>query len=68
MTRTLTLLAYAALAATAVGLEIAARRRRIYATFGEALSVALHRRPVRLLVLAGWLWLGWHLFVRVDWT
>jgi hypothetical protein len=20
-----------------------------------------------LVVLAGWLWLGWHVFVRVDW-
>jgi hypothetical protein len=68
MTRTLTLLAYAAVVATGVGLEIAARRGRNYATFGEALSVAMRRRPVRLLVLTASLWLGWHLFVRVDWA
>jgi Family of unknown function (DUF6186) len=66
MTRTLTLLGYAVVAAAAVGLELAARRG-MCATFGEALSAAVRRRPVRLLLIAGWLWLGWHVFVRVDW-
>ncbi|MGH2395065.1 MAG: DUF6186 family protein [Candidatus Limnocylindria bacterium] len=27
----------------------------------------LRHRPARILMLAGWLWLGWHIFVRVDW-
>jgi hypothetical protein len=68
MSRTLTLLGYAAVVLAAGALELAARRRRACATFGEALSAALRHRPVRVLLVAGWLWLGWHIFVRVDWA
>lgn len=67
MSRAVTLIGYAVLLAAAVGLELAARRWRRSATFAEALTAVLARRSSRLLVLAGWLWLGWHLFVRVDW-
>lgn len=66
MTRTLTLLGYAVLCAAAVGLE-AAGRRSVTGTFGDLISFVLRRWPVRLLVLATWLWFGWHAFVRVDW-
>jgi Family of unknown function (DUF6186) len=66
MTRLVTLLGYAVIAAGAVGLELAARRRG-GVTFSDALTTALGRWPVRLVLLAGWLWLGWHVFVRVDW-
>jgi Family of unknown function (DUF6186) len=66
MTRLITLLGYAVIVATAVGLELAARRRGD-GTFGDALAAALRRWPVRMVVVAAWLWLGWHLFVRVDW-
>jgi hypothetical protein len=68
MSRSLTLLGYAVAVLAGVALELAARRRHACATFGEALSVAVRRRPVRLLLVAGWLWLGWHIFVRVDWA
>ncbi|HEX2042674.1 MAG TPA: DUF6186 family protein [Acidimicrobiales bacterium] len=67
MTRLLTLVGYGVLAACSVGLELAARRSRRLATFGDALDVVLRRWPVRAALLAGWLWLGWHLFVRADW-
>jgi uncharacterized protein DUF6186 len=67
MTRAITLLGYAVIAVCAVGLEAAARRSGRLATFGEALSVVLGRWPFRLVLLAGWMWLGWHLFVRVAW-
>jgi hypothetical protein len=66
MTRVLTLVSYAVIVVAAVGLEITARRRG-GATLGDALSVALRWWPLRVLLLAGWLWLGWHTFVRVDW-
>ncbi len=66
MTRVLTLLGYAVLVVAAIALELTARRRG-GGTFGDALSVALRWWPLRVLLLAGWLWLGWHLFVRVDW-
>ena len=67
MSRLVTLLGYAAVAACALGLEVAARRSGRWATFGEALAGLRRRWPFRLVLLAGWLWLGWHLFVRVDW-
>jgi hypothetical protein len=66
MSRTLTLLGYAVVAAGALALQVAGRRG-LCATFGEALSAAVRRWPVRLLLVAAWLWLGWHVFVRVDW-
>jgi hypothetical protein len=66
MSRTVTLIGYALLVVAAVGLELTARRRGS-ATFSEALTVAMRYRPARFVLLAAWLWLGWHLFVRVDW-
>lgn len=67
MTRLVTLLGYGAIALAALGLELAARRTGRVATFGQALDALLRRWPFRLALLAGWMWLGWHLFVRVDW-
>ena len=67
MSRLATLLGYAVIAVSAVGLEVAARRSGQVTTFGDLLSAGLRRWPVRLVVLGVWLWLGWHLFVRVDW-
>ncbi|MDP9442797.1 MAG: DUF6186 family protein [Actinomycetota bacterium] len=67
MTRIVTLSGYALVAILAFGFEIAARRSGRFATFSQALDLALRRRPVRVLIQVGWLWLGWHLFVRVDW-
>lgn len=66
MTRPVTLAGYIVIVVCALGLEIAARRRG-RATFGDALAVLLRPPPVRLVVLAAWLWFGWHVFVRVDW-
>ena len=67
MSRTVTLLGYAVIAGCAVAVEVAGRRGRRGAPLSRVLSTALARRPVRLAVLAAWLWLGWHVFVRVDW-
>ncbi len=67
MTRTVTLLGYGIAVVCAVGLETVARRSGRLATFGAAFSRAMRPWPVRVLVQLGWLWLGWHLFVRVDW-
>jgi Family of unknown function (DUF6186) len=66
MSRDVTLVGYAVLAMAAVGLAVAARRRA-FGTFGDALTFAMQHRPARFAALAGWLWLGWHLFVRVHW-
>ena len=66
MNSAMTLAGYAVLAAAAVGLHVAARRHGS-ATFGDAVVVTLRWPPARVLVLAAWLWVGWHFFVRVDW-
>ena len=63
-TRTITLAGYALVAAVALAYELAGRLRHRTPTLAEA-TLVLTRRPVpRALVLLGWLWLGWHLFVR----
>jgi Family of unknown function (DUF6186) len=66
MTRGLTLLGYVVLVAVAVVLEVAARHRGT-TTSGDVLRRGLRWHPFRLALLVAWLWLGWHLFVRVDW-
>jgi hypothetical protein len=66
MSRSVTLLGYVLLVVAAVAVEVAARRRGS-GTFGDALTVILQSRAARLALLAAWLWLGWHVFVRVDW-
>ena len=36
-------------------------------TLGEAARLATKSRLGRWSMLAGWLWLGWHVFVRANW-
>jgi hypothetical protein len=64
--RVVTLVGFGLLAAAAVVLEVAARRSGRLCTWREAVAALLRHRMARLLVLAGWLWLGWHLFVRAE--
>ena len=66
MSRTVTLRGFAVISLGAVWLEIAGRSGR-GATFAGLVGCLVRMWPVRLLLIAGWLWLGWHLFVRVDW-
>lgn len=65
MTRTLTLAGYATIVALAAACELLARRTRRVPTLARAVDALARWRPAWILVLAGWLWLGWHLFVRV---
>ncbi len=67
MTGTVTVAGYVLIVIIALGLELVARRTRRLATFEEALAAALRRWPLRMLLQAWWLWVGWHVFVRVDW-
>ena len=63
--RWVSLAGWIVLAGAVVALELRARLRRgRFATLGETVSVVLRVPLVRVLALAGWLWLGWHLFVR----
>lgn len=67
MTRAVTLVGYAVIAACAVALELVARRSGRLARFADALELLLRPVGLRVMVLTGWLWLGWHVFVRVTW-
>lgn len=72
MSRGITLAGYVALVAALALQEVSARRatrkhqvgRQL--TFAEIVAV-VRRSRLRWPLLAGWLWLGWHLFARVSW-
>jgi hypothetical protein len=64
VSRTVTLLGFVILAAAAVTYQVLGVARREPATFGQAVDALLSTRFGRPMVMAAWLWLGWHLFVR----
>jgi len=64
-TRVITIIGFAVLILALFVLEYLGRRpdTRI-PTLGEWLGYVMRPRAGRLLVLLGWLWLGWHYFSR----
>ena len=63
--RTVLLTGFSLIALALVGLEVGARTRRVEsASFGQLVDAMARRRASRVAALSGWLWLGWHLFVR----
>ena len=64
MSRTATLAGYAVIAVALVACQVAALVSRRIPTIGGAASVVARWRAGRGMLLAGWLWVGWHLFVR----
>lgn len=64
MSRAVTLAGYAVIAAAMVACQVAALAGRRRATLGDAVAAATARPAGRLVVLAAWLWVGWHVFVR----
>jgi hypothetical protein len=65
VTRVLTILGFAAVIAALAGLELLGRRKGSRVpTLGEWLGYVMRSRAGRLLILLGWLWLGWHYFSR----
>jgi hypothetical protein len=65
VTRVITITGFAALILALFVLEFLARRKdsRI-PTLGEWLGYVMRPKAGRLLILLGWLWLGWHYFSR----
>jgi hypothetical protein len=64
-TRAITIIGFVAVLAALVTLEILGRRRiRGIPTLSEWLGYVMRPRAGRALILAGWLWLGWHFFAR----
>lgn len=64
--RVVTLAGFGVLAAAAVVLEVWALRSGRVCRLVDALRAARGNRAASILLLVGWLWLGWHIFVRVD--
>ena len=63
--RTVTLLGWALLALAALTLGVVAFvRRGRFASPGNALDLVLWHPAGRALLLAAWVWLGWHVFAR----
>jgi len=67
MTPTITIAGYCLIGAVIAGYEAASRAWRRTPTLGDAVALVTRSRVGRWIVLGGWLWLGWHLFVRGDW-
>ena len=65
VTRVITIAGFAAVIGALFVLEFLGRRKdsRI-PTLGEWLGYVMRPRAGRLLILLGWLWLGWHYFSR----
>jgi hypothetical protein len=64
MSRGITLWGYAVLVVVALVYQVAGLVLRRTATLGQAITRVTRFRAGRLLVLATWLWAGWHTFVR----
>ena len=64
MSRELTLAGYAVLLVALATWAVIARRRHV--SFTQFVAVIAVHRLAKWLLLAGWLWLGWHLFVRAT--
>ena len=66
MSAALTVAGYGAVLVAMALLEARARRRPSRPTASHVLLVVLRHPAGQLLAAAAWLWLGWHLFVRVH--
>jgi hypothetical protein len=66
-TRAITIAGFVAVITALVVLEVLGRRPgpRI-PTIGEWLGYVMRPRAGRVLILLGWLWLGWHYFARLT--
>jgi hypothetical protein len=67
LSRDLIVAGYLVIALAAAALEVAARLGGRFPTLGEAVSSINAVRGGRLVLLAVWLWAGWHFFVRASW-
>jgi len=63
--RSLTILGFWVLAVVLVAVTVAGRTDRLgLVSPGEILNVLRARMPVRLAIVLGWAWLGWHFLAR----
>jgi hypothetical protein len=64
MSRTTTLIGYSVIAGALVACQLASLVSHRIPSIGQVASLIASRRAGRWFLLAGWLWVGWHLFVR----
>jgi len=62
--RAATFVVWGVLAAVLVATQVFAGATRRIPTVGAWIRALVRHPAVRVGVLAGWLWLGWHFFVR----
>jgi Family of unknown function (DUF6186) len=55
---------FAIIAAAGAGWAVITAYRPNMVTIGQALRGLTRSTTARFLILAGWAWLGWHLFAR----
>lgn len=64
MSTEITVAGYSILVTLGVAYELAGRLGRRTPTLAVAFGVLLRNPVARWAVLAGWMWVGWHVFVR----
>ena len=64
--RTLTFTGFALIIAAAIVWAVVTAARPGLPTLRQALAALTRTRLTRMLVLLGWAWIGWHLFVRTS--
>lgn len=57
---------YALIAGAMLAFQLWGVVTRRTATVGDLVGLLVERPAVRWVLLAGWLWWGWHAFVRVT--
>jgi hypothetical protein len=62
--RTITFIGYGVILAAIVGWALLAARRARGLSLSDAIILLTRTRTARVLVVIGWIWLGWHLFAR----
>jgi hypothetical protein len=62
--RTATFTGYAVILSLFVLWSIMTTRHERWMTLPDAIASLTRRRGVRIIVVLGWVWLGWHLFAR----
>jgi hypothetical protein len=63
-TRDITFAVWAVLVLAFVVAQLIARRTHPLPTLAELIRFVVRLPAVRVAVLVGWLWMGWHFFVR----
>jgi hypothetical protein len=62
----LTFAGFAVIVGAAVAWTAVTAIRRGLPTIGDASAELTRARLVRMIVVIGWAWIGWHLFVRTS--